>query len=94
MKFLVPLSVLCFCLAAPGPAFANPDEDEPVEAPESRVRYQKVTEIDGDALELTGAVKGPRGDIISLRRSAQFRPLVQLREHFDVEMKDSANAIR
>ncbi|GEM_PF-3310084 len=102
MKFLAPLIALAVGLiAAPTPAHADDepaeeavDASETADVDESRVRYQRVTEIEGDGLNLTGTIKGPDGSIVSLRRSAQFRPLVKLREHFNPEMAGSVNSIR
>jgi hypothetical protein len=92
---LLTLAIAAFAV----PAFAQSEPRESVDidtvaedAPQ--VRYQSVTEIDGEALKLTGVVKGPGEAYVALRRSTQFRPLVTLRTEFDLEMQDSANAMR
>ena len=69
---------------------ADTDQDDPV----PRVRYQAVTEIDGEDVRVSGAVSGPHESFVSLRRDQQFRPLIRLRENFDQEMKDSAAHVR
>ncbi len=58
------------------------------------IRYQKQTEIDFDALELTGQMVKPQGSLIIERSNVRFNPLIELRTDFDPEMARSVNSIK
>ena len=90
MKPFAALLALAFTAT---PAFAQELDPAPA-VQEPTVRYQAVTEIDGEDLTVSGANKGPEGALVTTRRASQFRPLVKLRTHFDPELLDSANQIR
>jgi hypothetical protein len=93
MKLIAPLSALLLAfLVAPAAAQETPAE-ETISA-EPKVHYKAVTEIEIGDLDVLGAVKTPHGGLVVLRRAGQFRPLIQLRQDFDREMKDSADQIR
>jgi len=61
---------------------------------EKKIRYQKETEIDFDALELTGEMVKPQGSLIIERSGVKFNPLIELRLDFDPEMASSVNLIK
>lgn len=58
------------------------------------IRYQQQTEIDFDALDITGEMVKPQGALISERSHAQFNPLIELRTDFNPEMASSVNLIK
>ena len=60
----------------------------------SDIRYQKKTEIDFDALELTGEMVKPQGSLIIERSNVRFNPLIELRTDFNPEMSKSINLIK
>lgn len=65
------------------------------EAEEGRqIRYKERTEIDFDAVDVTGELVKPQGGFISERRKAEFNPLIRLRENFNDEMKRSVDEVK
>lgn len=58
------------------------------------VRYQKQTEIDFEALELTGEMVKPQGSLIIERSNVRFNPLIELRTDFNHEMSQSINNVK
>jgi len=56
--------------------------------------YKKRTEIDFEALELTGEMIKPQGSVIIERKKAEFNPLIKIRTDFNQEIKDSVRDIR
>lgn len=69
-------------------ATAQADENKDI------IRYQKQTEIDFDALELSGEMVKPQGSLIVERSNVRFNPLIELRTDFDLEMARSVNSIK
>ena len=63
-------------------------------AEERHVKYQTETEIDFDAIELTGELIKPQGSLIVERQGTKFNPLIQLRTDWNVEMRDSVKTIK
>ena len=61
---------------------------------DSNIQYQKQTEIDFDALELTGEMVKPQGSLIIERSNVHFNPLIELRRDFNPEMASSINLIK
>ena len=61
---------------------------------DSNIQYQKQTEIDFDALELTGEMVKPQGRLIIERSNVRFNPLIELRRDFNPEMASSINLIK
>lgn len=59
-----------------------------------QIRYKKETEIDFDALELTGEMVKPQGSLIVERSNATFNPLIKLRTDWNLEMSQSINSIK
>ena len=68
-------------------AVANDDET-------NNVKYQSKTEIDFEGLEIEGELVKPTGALLLERRSANFNPLITLRNSFDIEMRKSVNDIK
>ena len=58
------------------------------------IRYQKETEIDFDALDITGEMIKPQGSLIIERSEARFNPLIELRTDWTLEMNQSINDIK
>ena len=66
-----------------------------VQAQESNnIQYQKETEIDFDALELSGELVKPQGALIVERTNVRFNPLIELRMDFNPEMASSINLVK
>lgn len=64
------------------------------ETKNNNIQYQKQTEIDFDALELTGEMVKPQGSLIIERSNVRFNPLIELRMDFNPEMASSINLIK
>jgi len=60
----------------------------------NKIQYQKETEIDFDALELSGELVKPQGALIIERSNVRFNPLIELRTDFNPEMASSINLIK
>lgn len=58
------------------------------------IEYQKRTEIDFDALDITGEMVKPEGSLIVERSTAKFNPLIELRLDWDAEMAASVREIK
>lgn len=58
------------------------------------IQYERQTEIDFEALELSGELVKPQGALIIERTNVRFNPLIQLRMDFDPEMASSINLIK
>lgn len=63
-------------------------------AEEKKVRYNKTTEIDFEAIDITGEMVKPQGALINERPTTTFNPLIQLRMDFNQEMSASVNDIK
>lgn len=59
-----------------------------------QIRYQKETQIDFEALELSGEMIKPQGSLIVERSNATFNPLIKLRTDWNLEMNQSVNSIK
>ena len=60
-------------------------------AQDRAAEYKKRTEIDFEALDITGEMVKPQGSIVIERRRAEFNPLIKIRTDFNPEM---ANSVR
>ena len=58
------------------------------------IKYKSRTEIDFDAVDVTGELLSPEGAVSIQRRKASFNPLISLREEFNTEMKNSISEIQ
>lgn len=58
------------------------------------VRYQRQTEIDFEAIDITGEMIKPQGSLIVERSEARFNPLIELRTDWNTEMNQSVDHIK
>jgi len=63
-------------------------------AEEKNIKYQKTTEIDFDAIDITGEMIKPKGSLIVERGHTRFNPLIQLRTDWNQEMNQSVNLVK
>lgn len=56
--------------------------------------YKKRTEIDFEAVDITGVMVKPQGSVIIERRKAEFNPLIRIRTDFNKEIADSVRDIK
>ena len=63
-------------------------------AQDRATQYEKRTEIDFEALDITGEMIKPQGSVIIERKKAEFNPLIRLRTDFNQEMSDSVREIQ
>ena len=63
-------------------------------AQDRATEYKKRTEIDFEALDITGEMVKPQGSIVIERRRAEFNPLIKIRTDFNHEMNDSVREIK
>jgi hypothetical protein len=61
---------------------------------DKKVTYSQRTEIDFEALDITGEMVKPTGALIQTRQTATFNPLIQIRMDFKPEMSQSVNNIK
>ena len=82
---------LVFAMALSTAAIAQEDLDPP---PEREIRYKDRTVLDFvDSLEVDAALLKPGMPLALERRTAEFNPLIRLREHFDAEMAASVEEV-
>jgi hypothetical protein len=60
----------------------------------NNIQYERQTEIDFEALELSGELVKPQGALIIERTNVRFNPLIELRMDFDPEMAASVNLVK
>ena len=58
------------------------------------VRYNRHTEIDFEALDISGEMIKPQGTIIIERQNTKFPPVMQPRMDFNLEMTHSVEEIK
>jgi len=58
------------------------------------VKYKERTEIDFDGVDVSGELVKPQGSLLMDRKKAQFNPLIELRENFNAEMRESVNEVK
>jgi hypothetical protein len=81
MRLLLSILLLTISL----PALAQDDRD---------VSYESRTEIDFEALDVSGEMVKPQGSLLMERKKAEFNPLIKLRTDFNPEMSQSVNDIK
>jgi hypothetical protein len=74
------------------PVFAA-EPAEPTSAA-SNVRYQAVTDLTFEDIEIEGKIQRPENVLVLERRRATFNPLIRLRADFDAEMAQSLDLVR
>lgn len=60
----------------------------------NNIQYERQTEIDFEALELSGELVKPQGALIIERTNVRFNPLIELRMDFDPEMAASVDLVK
>ena len=63
-------------------------------AQDRATEYKKRTEIDFEAIDITGVMVKPQGSVIIERKKAEFNPLIRIRTDFNQEMSDSVREIK
>ena len=63
-------------------------------AQDRAAEYKKRTEIDFEAIDITGVMVKPQGSVIIERKKAEFNPLIRIRADFNQEMSDSVREIK
>lgn len=63
-------------------------------AQDRATQYEKRTEIDFEALDISGEMVKPQGSVIIERKKAEFNPLIRLRTDFNQEMSNSVREIK
>jgi hypothetical protein len=63
-------------------------------AQDRATEYKKRTEIDFEALDISGEMIKPQGSVIIERKKAEFNPLIRIRTDFNQEMSDSIREIK
>ena len=63
-------------------------------AQDRATEYKKRTEIDFEALDITGEMIKPQGSVIIERKRAEFNPLIKIREDFNHEISNSIREIK
>ena len=63
-------------------------------AQDRATEYKKRTEIDFEALDITGEMIKPQGSVIIERKRAEFNPLIKIREDFNYEISNSIREIK
>lgn len=58
------------------------------------IQYQQRTEIDFEAIDITGEMIKPQGSLIVERSNARFNPLIELRTDWNLEIASSVQEIK
>ena len=74
-------------------AFAQ-DDDETDADSGRKIKYSERTEIDFEAVDVSGELVKPQGSLLVESRRASFNPLIRLRTDFNDEMTQSINEVR
>lgn len=86
MRLLITLITSALLLSLSNTAFAQDDDRS--------VKYSERTEIDFDALDISGEMVKPQGSLLMERTKTKFNPLIELRMDFNPEMSQSVNNIK
>lgn len=86
MRLLITILTSALLLSFSNTAFAQDDE--------RNVKYSERTEIDFDALDISGEMVKPQGSLLMERTKTKFNPLIELRMDFNPEMSQSVNNIK
>ena len=87
-KSLLVCSLIATC-GFSASAFAQDADEEG-----RQVKYKARTEIDFEGVDVSGELVKPSGSLLLDRRKATFNPLIQLRENFNPEMRESINEVK
>lgn len=83
-------------LGIAAPAFAQDETTSATETDDSgrAVKYKARTEIDFEGVDVNGELVKPQGQLLLDRRKAKFNPLIQMRDNWDIEMKESIDEVK
>jgi len=87
LRTLLPLIAATTLLGLSTSAMAQDDSNR-------AVKYKERTEIDFDGVDVSGELVKPQGSLLMDRKKAQFNPLIELRENFNAEMRESVNEVK
>ena len=88
-KFMTLLLIVPFCATSLTAMAQDADDDA-----SRNVKYKARTEIDFEGVDVSGELVKPSGSLLLDRRKATFNPLIQLRENFNPEMRESINEVK
>jgi hypothetical protein len=86
MRLLITLITSVLLLSFSNNAMAQDDDRS--------VKYSERTEIDFEALDISGEMVKPQGSLLMERTKIKFNPLIELRMDFNPEMSQSVNNIK
>jgi hypothetical protein len=83
-------------LALSLPVLAQEDVEEDALPPENgrRTRYQAVSHIDFEKLDVLASLEGPSLDLLAETKREGFNPLIRLRADFGDMMEQSVDEVR
>jgi len=84
------LTVLALLLAVPAAAAEPPKSVKVVQEPD-KVIVRKRTVVDFNDVTVEGELIKPEGSYLLHRNQTRFKPLIQLRDDFDRELRQSAD---
>jgi hypothetical protein len=84
------LMVLCLLAAIPATAAEAPKAVKVVQEPD-KVIVRKRTVVDFADVTVEGELVKPEGSYLLHRNKTRFEPLIQLRDDFDRELRQSAD---
>lgn len=87
LRTLLPIIAATTLLGLSTSAMAQDDSNR-------AVKYKERTEIDFDGVDVSGELVKPQGSLLMDRKKAQFNPLIELRENFNAEMRESVNEVK
>ena len=88
-KFMTVLLIIPLCGVSLTALAQDADDDS-----NRNVKYKARTEIDFEGVDVSGELVKPSGSLLLDRRKATFNPLIQLRENFNPEMRESINEVK
>ena len=97
LRTLKVVTALTILGAYAAPAFAQDETTtSPAETDDSgrSVKYKARTEIDFEGVDVNGELVKPQGQLLLDRRKAKFNPLIQMRDNWDIEMKESVDEVK
>ncbi len=86
MRLFITFLTSALLLSVSTNALAQDDDRE--------VTYSERTEIDFEALDISGEMVKPQGSLLMERSKTKFNPLIELRMDFNPEMSQSVNNVK
>jgi hypothetical protein len=59
-----------------------------------KVQYRKTQEVNFDAVDVDGKAKSPDAAYLNQKKGVEFLPSYQVRQNFEVRIKESADYLR